>query len=203
MASSSPAATSDDAGTTRQRIVTATAELFRHRGFRGTALKDITRAAGATTGSVYHFFPGGKAELARVVVIETGAAYQELFELIAGAAGSAAAAVGDFFDGAADVLAQSGYLDVCPIGAVAREVASTDDELREATAQVFDAWTKAAAARLRADGIDTRTARELALVVVALLEGGFTLARAHHDAAVLRRLGRQARSLVAAATPTR
>ncbi len=39
------------------------------------------------------------------------------------------------------------------------------------------------------------------LVVVALLEGGFTLARAHHDAAVLRRLGRQARSRAAAATP--
>lgn len=203
MAASSPRApTSDDAGPTRQRIVTATAELFRHRGYRGTALKDITRTAGATTGSVYHFFPGGKAELARVVVIETGAAYQQLFELIAGAAGSAAQAVGDFFDGAAEVLAQSGYLDVCPIGAVAREVASSDDELRAATAQVFDGWTKAAAARLRADGIDSRTARELALLIVALLEGGFTLARAHHDAAVLRRLGRQARSLVAAATPS-
>ncbi len=201
MVTASPARNDDASATTRQRIVTATAELFRRQGYRGTGLKDITRAAGATTGSVYHFFPGGKAELARAVVVETGAAYQQLFELIAGAAGSAAAAVGDFFDGAADVLAQSGYLDVCPIGAVAREVASTDDELRAATAQVFDGWTKAAAARLRADGIDTRTARELALVVVALLEGGFTLARAHHDAALLRRLGRQARALVDAATP--
>lgn len=201
MVTESPARNDDASATTRQRIVTATAELFRRQGYRGTGLKDITRAAGATTGSVYHFFPGGKAELARAVVVETGAAYQQLFELIAGAAGSAAAAVGDFFDGAAEVLAQSGYLDVCPIGAVAREVASTDDELRAATAQVFDGWTKAAAARLRADGIDTRTARELALVVVALLEGGFTLARAHHDAALLCRLGRQAQALVAAATP--
>lgn len=201
MVTASPARNDDASATTRQRIVTATAELFRRQGYRGTGLKDITRAAGATTGSVYHFFPGGKAELARAVVVETGAAYQQLFELIAGAAGSAAAAVGDFFDGAADVLAQSGYLDVCPIGAVAREVASTDDELRAATAQVFDGWTKAAATRLRADGIDTRTARELALVVVALLEGGFTLARAHHDAALLRRLGRQARAMVDAATP--
>ncbi|MEZ5412426.1 MAG: TetR/AcrR family transcriptional regulator [Acidimicrobiales bacterium] len=201
MATTSPARSEDASATTRQRIVTATAELFRRQGYRGTALKDITRAAEATTGSVYHFFPGGKAELARAVVIETGVAYRELFELIAGAAGSAAQAVADFFDGAAEVLAQSGYLDVCPIGAVAREVASTDDELRAATAQVFDSWTKAAAARLRADGIDSRTARELALVVVALLEGGFTLARAHRDAAILRRLGRQARSLVAAATP--
>ncbi len=200
MVTASPT-TTEGAGPTRERIVTATAELFRRQGYRGTGLKDITRAAGATTGSVYHFFPGGKAELARAVVIETGAAYQQLFELIAGAAGSAAAAVGDFFDGAAEVLAQSGYLDVCPIGAVAREVASTDDELRAATAQVFDGWTKAAAARLRADGIDYRTARELALVVVALLEGGFTLARADQDAAILRRLGRQARSLVATASP--
>ena len=202
MVTAAPARGEDASTSTRQRIVTATAELFRRQGYRGTGLKDITRAAGATTGSVYHFFPGGKAELARVVVVETGAAYQQLFELIAGAAGSAAQAVGDFFDGAAEVLAQSGYVDVCPIGAVAREGASTDDDLRAATAQVFDGWTKAAAARFRADGIDTRTARELALTVVSQLEGGFTLARAHHDAAVLRRLGRQARALVAAATPS-
>ena len=49
---------------TRERIVTATNELFRRRGYNGTSLKDVTVASGATTGSLYHFFPGGKAELA-------------------------------------------------------------------------------------------------------------------------------------------
>jgi DNA-binding transcriptional regulator YbjK len=48
----------------RDRIVAATAESLRHRGFNGTSLKDITSAAGAPTGSVYHFFSGGGTELA-------------------------------------------------------------------------------------------------------------------------------------------
>ncbi len=49
-------------------------------------MKDVTTAAEATTGSLYHFFLGGKSELARAVVSETGLAYEQLFEAIADAA---------------------------------------------------------------------------------------------------------------------
>jgi AcrR family transcriptional regulator len=46
---------------TRQRIITATAELFRRRGFHGTSLKQVTEAAEAPIGSLYHHFPGKDA----------------------------------------------------------------------------------------------------------------------------------------------
>lgn len=188
---------------TRDRIVTATTELFRRRGYHATSLKDITAGAAAPIGSLYHYFPGGKGELAETVITETGAAYQQLFELIADAAPDPAAGIGDFFDGAAVVLEQSDFIDVCPIGSVAREVASTDEMLRLATARVFDGWTGAAAARFTAAGLDEAAARDLALAVVALLEGGFVLARAHRDAQQLRTIGAQARRLVAAQLPSR
>jgi AcrR family transcriptional regulator len=71
---------------TRDRIVTATSELFRTRGYHGTSLKHVTAASGAPIGSVYHFFPGGKVALAEAVITESGAAYRALFELIADAA---------------------------------------------------------------------------------------------------------------------
>src|SRR5262245_15807507 len=109
---------------TRDRIVTATSELFRARGYHGTSLKHVTAASGAPIGSVYHFFPGGKVALAEAVITESGAAYRALFELIADAAPDPVAAVRDFFDGAAEVLVETGYLDACPIGTVALEVAS-------------------------------------------------------------------------------
>jgi AcrR family transcriptional regulator len=181
---------------TRDRLVAATTELFRRHGLNGTSLKDVTTAAGAPIGSLYHFFPGGKTALARAVLVETGAAYQQLFELIAAEADGPAAAIGDFFDGAADMLAASDFVDVCPIGSVAHEVAFGNEVLREATAAVFLSWNAAAAAHFTAAGLGEVEAADLATTVIAALEGGFVLARSQRDAEVLRRIGRQARRLV-------
>jgi AcrR family transcriptional regulator len=182
---------------TRARLVAAAAELFRRSGFNGTALKDVTSTAEATTGSLYHFFPGGKSELAAAVLTETGAAYQQLFEVIAEEAAGPVEAVVAFFDGAADVLAEIDYIDVCPIGTVAREVASTDDRVRIAADDVFRSWTGAAATRFTAAGIPTAEADQLATTVVAALEGGFILARARRDGQLLRTIGEQMGQLVA------
>ena len=182
---------------TRERIVTATNELFRRRGYNGTSLKDVTVASGATTGSLYHFFPGGKAELAAAVVRETGATYRELFEAIAAEAAGPVEAIGDFFDGAAAVLEETDYIDVCPIGTVAREVASVDADLRAAADEAFTSWIDSAARHLERVGVGPDRARELATALVAGLEGGFVLARSRRDAELLRTVGRQMQQLVA------
>ena len=42
----------------------ATSRLLQRQGYEGTRVKQIAGDAGATLGSVYHFFPGGKQELA-------------------------------------------------------------------------------------------------------------------------------------------
>ncbi len=126
-------------------------------------MKDVLAAADAPAGSLYHHFPGGKPELAAAVG-ESGAVYGELYEAIADAAPDAATGLDDFFSGAADVLAAGDYLDVCPIGTIAGEVASSDDDLRAATDDVFRAWT-AAAARLRAAGLPDDETTEVATTV--------------------------------------
>jgi len=183
---------------TKERIVTATAELFRRQGYNGTPLKQVTVAASAPFGSLYHFFPGGKEELGEVVVRSSGQAYLELFELIADAAQDMGTAVTDFFDGAADVLEQTGYLDACPIGTVALEVASTNDRLRQATADVFAGWIDAVRGRFESAGARPERARELATALVAGVEGGFMLSRAAQRAEPLRTTGRLLRELVEA-----
>ena len=174
---------------TRDRLLTATNESFRRRGYHGTSLKHVTAAAPAPTGSLYHFFPGGKDELAAEVVTVSGAAYRELFETIADAAASPGDAVTDFFEGAATVLEETDFIDPCPIGTVAREVASTNEPLRQATARVFASWIDAATTRLHAAGVDNQEAERLATAIVAALEGAFVLARAQRDVNVLRAIG--------------
>jgi AcrR family transcriptional regulator len=181
---------------TRDRFITATSELFRRKGYRGTSLKEVTDAAGAPIGSLYHFFPGGKDDLAEATIRTSGRAYQELFEVIADGAVDMAVAVTDFFDAAAAVLAETDYIDACPIGTVALEVASTDERLRSATDDVFRGWIEAAASRLTEAGLAVEDAEELATALVAAVEGGFMLSRARRSPEPMRATGRHVRRLV-------
>lgn len=183
---------------TRGRIISATNELFRRHGYNGTGLAAIGRLANATTGSIYHFFPGGKSELAKAVIVETGAAYGELFALISiEDAENPAEGVRAFFRGAADVLDQDDFIDPCPIGTIAREVASTNDELRQSTDLVFSAWAAIVAQQIAGTSRPGPKAIDVATAVLGMLEGGFVLARAKRDSRLLRTMGDQAAELVA------
>ncbi len=166
------------APTTKERIRDSTAELFRRHGYNGTGVKQIVAAAQAPFGSLYHHFPGGKEELAADVIRWSGAKYGELLPLVFDPAPDAATGVEWFFAGAAETLRESGYEDACPIATVALEVASTSEPLREATHEVFESWLTALAARGEDAGLEPAAARELALAVLASLEGAFVLSRA-------------------------
>ncbi len=106
--------------TTRDRIIVATNELFRRHGYNATSLSQISAAAEATTGSIYHFFPGGKEDLGVAVIDTTGAVYRELFESIAVEQPDAVKPFESFFAVAASVLEESDFIDPCPIGTIAR-----------------------------------------------------------------------------------
>jgi AcrR family transcriptional regulator len=163
---------------TKDRILETTAELFRRYGYTGTGMKQIVAEANAPFGSLYHFFPGGKAELGEEVIRRSGQMYRELFEAIADQAPDLVSGVEDFFAGAAEVLRQTDYEDACPIATVALEVASTSEPLRKATADVFASWIEAASERAVAAGIEEAAARQLAITLICELEGAFLLCRA-------------------------
>ena len=163
--------------TTRDRIIVATNELFRRHGYNGTSLSQISEAADATTGSIYHFFPGGKEALGVAVIDTTGAVYRELFESIAAEQPDPASAFQSFFAGAASVLEESDFIDPCPIGTIAREVANTSEPLRQAAERAFHSWIASAQNYLINSGIDPDAADDLATMFVATVEGGFVLSR--------------------------
>jgi AcrR family transcriptional regulator len=165
-------------GTTKARIMDSTAELFRRQGYNGTGVKQIVAAAAAPFGSLYHFFPGGKEQLGAEVIRSSGAMYMQLFAEIVRDAPDVLTAVGDFFDGAAETLRETDYADACPIATVALEVASTNEPLRIATAEVFDSWIERASAYFEHAGIPPARARALAFSMLSLLEGAFVFSRA-------------------------
>src|SRR2546423_4287391 len=140
------------AGTPKDRIPDPSAELFRRGGYMGTGLKQLVAEAGAPFGSIYHFFPGGKEELGAETIRRSGELYLQLFVEIAAAAPDLPTAVSDFFNGAAETLEETDYADACPIATVALEVASTNETLRQATADVFESWLAACTAYYTAAG---------------------------------------------------
>ncbi|HEY2636705.1 MAG TPA: TetR/AcrR family transcriptional regulator [Solirubrobacteraceae bacterium] len=163
---------------TRERLVERSAELFRRQGYVGTGVKQILAEAQAPFGSLYHHFPGGKTELAGEAIRRSGAWYGELFATIAGAAPDAPSGVRDFFAGAAETLVETDYADACPIATVALEVASTNEPLREATADVFAAWVAGGTAYFARAGLADDRARAMTVHMLAALEGAFVLSRA-------------------------
>ena len=52
-------------GVARSRILFAAADLFRRHSYYGVGLKRVAAESGVAYGSLYHFYPGGKQELAR------------------------------------------------------------------------------------------------------------------------------------------
>ncbi len=182
---------------TRARLLATTAELFQRQGYNGTSMKQITEGAQATTGSLYHFFPGGKDELAIEVITTSGAAYLAMFNLIASLEGvSAGEAMGMLFDGASATLENSDYVDACPIFTVAHEIASANEALRTACERVFADWMTTAAAMFRNAGLSTKRADELATTVVAAIGGAFILARTAKNADLMRATGRDIAAMV-------
>lgn len=163
---------------TRERLVAAGANLILRQGLAGTGIKQILDQADARFSSLYHHFPGGKNELAAEVIRTAGAAYQQIVEAAWDAAGDPVSAMSAIFNGAAAVLEASDYADACPIATVALEVASTNEPLREATADVFAAWLNAGRSRLSAAGLAEPEAQKLAYTIITALEGGFVLSRA-------------------------
>lgn len=163
---------------TKERILDESGELFRRQGYMGTGVKQILAAAGAPFGSMYHFFPGGKAELGAETIRRSGALYGLLLGEFIGPEVELVQGVRDFFAGAAETLRETDYADACPIATVALEVSSTDEALREACADVFEAWIAGGTERGVAEGIARERARTFVIQMLCALEGAFVLSRA-------------------------
>jgi AcrR family transcriptional regulator len=174
---------------TKERIVQATGALFREQGYVATSVKQIVVAAEAALGSVYHYFPGGKAELGAEAVRLSGALYEQLIPAVFDAAPDVVTGVRDFFDGAGEHLVETNYADACPIATVALETSSASETMRVACADVFERWIEAGAERFYAAGLPKARARELTIGMLCALEGAFVLARAARSTEPLRVAG--------------
>ncbi|WP_035717227.1 TetR/AcrR family transcriptional regulator [Gordonia terrae] len=186
---------------TDERIVVAMTELLRRQGYAATGIKQVVDAADAPIGSIYHHFSGGKRDVAAAALRQSGAAYGELVGMLLAPYDDIADGIEAAFVTAADTIAESGWLNMCPVATVAGEVADTEPTLRAVAAEVMDAWVDQGTALYRTHGLPEPEARTLILAVIASLEGAFILARTQRSTAPIlaagHAMGGYARALTA------
>lgn len=185
---------------TRDRFLGAATGLFRRQGYSGTGLKQIVAESGAPLGSLYHFFPGGKQDLALQAMSHTAERYQRLFDRVFAETADIGQATIKWFHWAARALEDSDFADGCPIGTVACEIASSNEALRQASQAVFDSWRSRVAAELVGAGVAPARARRLATFAVASLEGAIMLGRTQRSTQPLGDTGRVVAETLRSAT---
>ncbi|MFG3524734.1 TetR/AcrR family transcriptional regulator [Nocardia nova] len=174
---------------TVERIVTATAELMRRQGYGATSVKQITAAARAPIGSLYHHFPQGKQQIAATALRTSGAAYIQLLPLLMDPYPDLRVAVVAAFAAAAEQIEQSGWMNMCPVGTVAGEIADSEPALREVTAEVMQSWIDQGSAYFCARGMAAPAAHTFVIAVLGALEGAFILSRTLRSTAPIESAG--------------
>ena len=163
---------------TQSKLLSTTAGLLRERGYHGAGLGEILTSSGVPKGSLYHHFPGGKAELAAAALRTSGERVLASLEQLADQSGSVAAAVGRFCDLYADELTRSDYRRGCPLATVALESAVLDGGVQEELGWAMGAMVDLLARRLAEENPALLDTRGLATEVVAAVEGALVLAKA-------------------------
>ena len=183
--------------TPRDRMIRSAATLMREHGVEAMSFSDVVAHSGAPRGSIYHYFPGGKAQLVAEATRWAGG-----FVLTRNSAAMEAdgplGAVEASLQAWRAVLTETEFRAGCPIAA-----ATVDGEQipagREAAGEVFRDWQQALAASLRSRGVADERAQSVATLVYAGIEGGILLARAQRSIEVWETVVAELRRLVAAA----
>lgn len=167
----------------RGDAIPALAEIFREYGFAGASLSEITKRTGLGKGSLYHFFPNGKEEMAKAVLDDVAGWFETNVFMPLREGEDPAAGIDHMFR--AVIRFFNTGRRVCLVGAFALD--DTRDRFASEDQFYFAAWTQVLAAALKRSSFDTRAARDMAEDIVAGIQGALVLDRSQDDPAVFMR----------------
>jgi len=171
---------------TRTRLLDTASKLFRSQGFHATGLDQILRRSRTPKGSLYHYFPGGKDQLAIATLQHVASEQGQTMTAIFSSQTDPLETLQIFFEHAAETLLMSDFRDGCPIATVTLEVASDRPAVREACRQGFQTWLEVMVQHLNYAGLSKARAKSIATLVLASLEGGLILSRAQKSVEPIR-----------------
>ncbi len=160
-------------GIDRDVLLGRIAEVFRKHGFDGASLVELASASGIGKASLYHHFPGGKADMAGVLIRQQIAnVHSQAFSHLT-AAGEPSQRLERFARGFEQYV-EGGERD-CLLMVLG--MGNPEHDYQSTIAAQFDAWSQALASLFEADGGKPKAARKQALGLLSELYGGLALAR--------------------------
>ena len=181
-------------GQGRARILAAAKDLLWERGFEHMSPRDVLDRSGAGQGSLYHHFPG-KLELARAALAEMVAEETAAMDAIFAPEKQPLQRLHDYLSRKREALRG------CRIGRLANESVMEVPEFRAFVA----AYLEHVEGLIRATLTEARTVGQipedsdpeaLGALFLAVIEGGFILARAHWQPARMERALRGAEAVL-------
>lgn len=161
----------------RKDVIAMLAEIFREHGYDGTSLSLITEKTGLGKGSLYHFFPGGKEEMAEAVLSDIDAWFRtHVFEALRNEQ-DPVHALETMFAGVDSYFRQGRRL--CLMGVIA--ASGAHDRFARELNRYFSDWRTDLSATLERAGTPAVESGALAEEIVGGIQGALILARSLDD----------------------
>lgn len=182
--------------TKREKIIEATCRLMEVQGYHATGLNQILRESGTPKGSLYHYFPEGKEELAETAIMRRAELVENRIRESLEGVDDPADAVRNFIREVAQLVADSDYTQGGPLTTLALEVAGFSDRLTGACEEAYQTWQRAFADKI-AEKIHSRSeVNRLAHMIICSIEGGIVLCRTERDSAPLEDVAEELHTLI-------
>lgn len=174
----------------REDIIEAASRLFRLHGYHGVGLKEILKESGTAKGSLYHYFPEGKVELAIAAIEHTKEfVFKSTLESLKGIE-DPVQAFQTHISHLAEEFSKDSILGM-PVGTIACETYLTNEAIRLACKAAFEDWQSLYIEKLLAANYREKQAKDLALVINAMIEGGIILCLTNKTGEPLHTIARQ------------
>lgn len=185
---------------TRQKMLGSAIELLRERGAAGVTVDAVLARSSAPRGSVYHHFPGGRAQIMTESLTLAGDTISALIAEAAkrGAAG-VLAGIAEFWTA---ILLTSDFEAGCPVVSVAVGGSPEDRHLQPEVANILQRWHATLTVAITAEGVAPARAERLATMAIASVEGAVILCRVNRSTTALDEVVEELRILLGTAVQT-
>ena len=176
-------------------------DLIRERGVAGVTVDEIIARSATPRGSVYYYFPDGRAQIVREALAFAGESLGEGLRQSAQRKLGSRQTLAEFIQLWQHSLQARNFDAGCPMVAATVDGLAEDPELREPTQAIINNWRGSLISVLVLEGRRRDTATRLANLAVAAVSGAVVLCRVERDITPLKHVAAELDKAFSATNP--